>query len=180
MPNGVRVEQSRTLPVSPEQAFRGIIEMDVPTMFRRRYGPIPPILNVSGRDAGDWRGTAGQTRVLELGPWGSIRETVVSVDQPHAWVYRITDFKGPLAALLDRIEAEFRFRPAGTGTRITCGATTCFRGRGWPPRHCRRSLGSGEVTRVRCSRSCRAGWSDDRTVRANDKRVIREVVKAVN
>jgi len=119
MPNGVRVEQSRTLPVSPEQAFRGIIEMDVPTMFRRRYGPIPPILNVSGRDAGDWRGTAGQTRVLELGPWGSIRETVVSVDQPHAWVYRITDFKGPLAALLDRIEAEFRFRPAGTGTRIT-------------------------------------------------------------
>lgn len=119
MPNGVRVEQSRTLPVTPEQAFRGIIEMDVPTMFRRRYGPIPPILNVSGRDAGDWRGTAGQTRVLELGPWGSIRETVVSVDQPHAWVYRITDFKGPLAALLDRIEAEFLFGPAGTGTRIT-------------------------------------------------------------
>lgn len=119
MPNGVRVEQSRTLPVTPEQAFRGIIEMDVPTMFRRRYGPIPPILNVSGRDAGDWRGTAGQTRVLELGPWGSIRETVVSVDEPHAWVYRITDFNGPLAALLDRIEAEFLFRPAGTGTRIT-------------------------------------------------------------
>ncbi|KQH78888.1 hypothetical protein AO501_16710 [Mycobacterium gordonae] len=119
MPNGVRVEQSRTLPVTPEQAFRGIIEMDVPTMFRRRYGPIPPILNVSGRDSGDWRGTAGQTRVLELGPWGSIRETVVSVDEPHAWVYRITDFNGPLAVLLDKIEAEFLFRPAGTGTRIT-------------------------------------------------------------
>lgn len=36
MSNGVRVEQFRTLPVAPEQAFRGIIEMDVPAMFRRR------------------------------------------------------------------------------------------------------------------------------------------------
>jgi hypothetical protein len=119
MPNGVRVEQFRTLPVTPELAFRGIIEMNVPAMFHRRYGPIPPILAVSGRDADDWRGTVGQTRVLELGPWGSIRETVVSVDDPRAWRYRISDFKGPLAALLAAIEAEFLFDPAGTGTRIT-------------------------------------------------------------
>ena len=119
MPNGVRVEQFRTLPVTPKQAFRGIIEMDVPTMFRRRYGPIPPILAVSGSDALHWCGTVGQTRVLELGPWGSIRETVVSVDEPHSWVYRITDFNGPLAALLTTIEAAFLFAPAGTGTRIT-------------------------------------------------------------
>lgn len=119
MPNSARVEQSRTLPVTPERAFRGIIEMDVPAMFRRRYGPIPPILGVSGRDAGDWHGTVGQTRVLELGPWGSIRETVVSVEPPHAWTYGITDFKGPLAGLLAKIDGEFLFRPAGTGTRIT-------------------------------------------------------------
>lgn len=119
MPNGVRVEQSRSLPVTPEQAFRKIIEMDVPTMFRRRYGPIPPIVGVSGQDADDWRGTVGQTRVLELGAWGSIRETVFSVDEPHAWVYRISDFTGPLAALLTTIEAAFLFAPAGTGTRIT-------------------------------------------------------------
>nr|WP_156772767.1 hypothetical protein [Mycobacterium gordonae] len=70
--------------MTPEQAFRGVIEMDVPAMFRRRYGPIPPILAVSGPDTTDWRGTPGQTRVLELGAWGSIRETVVSVDEPHA------------------------------------------------------------------------------------------------
>ncbi|MBX9639758.1 MAG: SRPBCC family protein [Mycobacteriaceae bacterium] len=119
MPNGVRVEQIRTLPVTPEQAFRGIIEMDVPTMFRRRYGPIPPILAVSGPDTDDWRGTPGQTRVLELGAWGSIRETVASVDEPRAWIYRITDFKGPLAGLLTKIDGEFIFTPVGTGTRIT-------------------------------------------------------------
>lgn len=119
MPNGVRVEQIRTLPVTPEQAFRGVIEMDVPAMFRRRYGPIPPILAVSGPDTDDWRGTPAQTRVLELGARGSIRETVVSVDEPRAWIYRITDFKGPLAGLLTNVDGEFLFTPAGTGTRIT-------------------------------------------------------------
>lgn len=114
-----RVEQSRTIPVTPEQAFRGIIEMDVPTMFRRRYGPIPPIRRVSGRDASHWAGTVGQTRILELAGGGSIRETVEHVDEPHSWRYRITDFKGPLALLLTSIDGEFLFAPAGTGTRIT-------------------------------------------------------------
>lgn len=81
--------------------------------------PSPdPIVKVSGCDAGDWRGTVGQTHVLEIGPEGSIRETVVGVDEPHSWTHRITDFKGPVAALLDRIEAEFRSNAAGTGTRI--------------------------------------------------------------
>ena len=41
--------------------------MDVPTVFRRRYGPIPPIRKVSGRDGANWAGTVGQTRILELG-----------------------------------------------------------------------------------------------------------------
>lgn len=119
MPDTARVEQSRTIPVTPEQAFRGIIEMDVPTMFRRRYGPIPPIRAVSGRDGNNWSGTQGQTRVLELAGGGSIRETVVDVDEPHAWRYRITDFQGPLKTLLTKIDGEFLFDPAGTGTRIT-------------------------------------------------------------
>lgn len=119
MASTARVEQSRTIPVTPEQAFRAIVEMDVPAMFRRRYGPIPPIRRVSGRDGANWRGTVGQTRTLELAGGGSIRETVVSVDEPHAWRYAITDFNGPLALLLTKIDGEFLFLPTGTGTRIT-------------------------------------------------------------
>lgn len=118
MVESVRVEQSRTIPVTVEQAFRGFIAMDVPTVFRRRYGPIPPIVAVSGRDAGHWTGAVGQTRILELGDGGSIRETVVDVDAPQAWRYQISDFRGPLTVLLTRIDAEFLFTPAGTGTRI--------------------------------------------------------------
>jgi hypothetical protein len=83
MSMSVEVEQSRAIPVTREQAFRGIIEMNVPVVFRRRYGPIPPIRRVSGRDGGNWAGTVGQTRVLELGGGGSITETVVSVDEPR-------------------------------------------------------------------------------------------------
>jgi hypothetical protein len=85
MTSGARVEQSRAVPVTPEQAFRGIIEMDVPKVIRRRYGPIPPIRRDSGRDGANLSGTVGQTRILELGGGGSIRETVVSVDEPQSW-----------------------------------------------------------------------------------------------
>lgn len=96
MADRARVEQSRTIPVSPVEAFRAIIDMDVPVVFRRRYGPIPPIRRVSGRDGANWAATVGQTRILELAGGGSsIRETVVSVDQPRSWEYAITDFKGP-------------------------------------------------------------------------------------
>lgn len=119
MTKGARVEQSRTIPVTPEQAFRGIIEMDVPIVFRRRYGLIPPIRRVSGRDGANWSGTVGQTRILELGGGGSIRETVVSADEPHSWTYAITDLTGPLAVLLEKIDGQFLFAPTGTGTRVT-------------------------------------------------------------
>jgi hypothetical protein len=119
MSSGVKVEQSRAIPVTLQQAFRGIIEMDVPTVFRRRYGPIPPIRKVSGRDGANWAGTVGQTRVLELGDGGSIRETVVAVEDPNSWTYVITDFTGPLATLLTKIDGAFLFTSSGTGTRIT-------------------------------------------------------------
>jgi hypothetical protein len=119
MPNGSRVEQSRTMPVTPEQAFRGLIEMEIPVIFRRRYGPIPPLVGVGGRDGANWQGTVGQTRVLKLGGGGSIRETVVAVDEPRSWSYAITDLTGPLALLLTKIDGQFLFSPAGTGTRVT-------------------------------------------------------------
>ncbi len=119
MPDGVRVEQSRAIPVTPTQAYRGIIDMDPTVVFKRRYGPIPPITGVGGRDGGNWAGTVGQTRSFALGGGGSITETVVSVDEPREWNYVITDFVGPLGALLTRIDGQFHFAPAGTGTRVT-------------------------------------------------------------
>jgi hypothetical protein len=99
MSSGVKVEQSRAIPVTLQQAFRGIVEMDVPTVFRRRYAPIPPIRKVSGRDGANWAGTVGQTRVLELGGGGNIKETVVAVDNPNSWTYVIPDFTGGRAKL---------------------------------------------------------------------------------
>jgi len=150
MSMSVEVEQSRAIPVTPEQAFGGIIETNVPVVFRRRYGPIPPIRRVSGRDGGNWAGTVGQTRVLELGGGGSITETVVSVDEPRSWTYVITDIVGPLALLLARIDGQFVFTPAGTGTPSSRGATQCILGPVWPSPHYPPSAGCGAVTRDRC------------------------------
>ena len=51
---------------TPEQAFRGIVEMDLPIVFHRRHGLIPLIRRVSARDATNWGGTVHQTRILWL------------------------------------------------------------------------------------------------------------------
>lgn len=67
---------------------------------------------------GHWD-TVGQTRTLACRGGGSLRETLTHVDRPQSWSYTLSDFAGPLAALLSQIEGQFMFAPAGTGTRIT-------------------------------------------------------------
>lgn len=94
----------RTVPVIPDQAFRASSR---------------GARSVGGRDATHWTATAGQARILEPAGGGSVRETVISVDEPHSWACVITDFRGPLAALLTKIDGVFLFSPAGIGTRIT-------------------------------------------------------------
>jgi hypothetical protein len=56
--------------------------------------------------------------VVFVGP-GSARETLVDVDRPHHFDYRLTDPSGPLAALVKLVDGTWRFEPAGTGVRIT-------------------------------------------------------------
>jgi len=99
-----------------DAAFNGTLAMQLPVVCRRRYGVIPPISRVTGQ-VGNW-GTVGQNRTLVFRGGGSLRETLLHVDRPRSWSYTPSD-TGPLAALLSRIEGEFLFAPAGTGTRIT-------------------------------------------------------------
>ena len=44
------VEQSRAIPVEVDKTFDRAIWMDAPTVFRRWYGPFPPIKQAIG----DW------------------------------------------------------------------------------------------------------------------------------
>ena len=69
MAHPVVVEQSRAIPVSPDEALAKTLPIPLPSLFPRWYGPIPPIKAVHGQ-AGEWT-TVGQTRTISLTGGGS-------------------------------------------------------------------------------------------------------------
>jgi Polyketide cyclase / dehydrase and lipid transport len=117
MTTPLTVQQSREMPVDVQQAFDGTRPMPLPTLFRRWYGPIPPISRVSNQ-IGNWD-AVGQTRTLFLTGGGSLHEELTSVDPPHAFGYILSDIKGPLAPLVGKVDGEWLFAPTAAGTTVT-------------------------------------------------------------
>ena len=108
---------TRAIPVTPEAAFAGTLPVSLPAIFNRWYGPIGPVKEVRDQH-GEWA-TVGQTRtVLQVGG-GSLQEELTTVDAPHTFGYRLTEIKGPLAPLVDHVDGQWLFEPAGTGTNVT-------------------------------------------------------------
>jgi hypothetical protein len=117
MPKPYVMQQSRAIPVDVDEAFARTLAMSLPAIFKRRYGPIAPVKAVSGQ-TGDWD-AVGQTRTVSQVGGGSTREELTTLDRPHAFGYTLADIKGPLAQLVDHVVGEWRFAPAGTGTKVT-------------------------------------------------------------
>ncbi len=117
MPQPLTVEQSREIPVDVQHAFDGTLPMPLPTLFRRWYGPIPPISKV-GNQTGDWD-TVGQTRTVRPTGGGSMHEELTHLNPPHAFGYILTQIKGPLSPLVSRVDGEWLFTPTATGTTVT-------------------------------------------------------------
>jgi hypothetical protein len=117
MASSLAVEQSRVIPVSVDKAFAGTLPLELSTIFRHWYGPIPPIKEVRDQ-TGEWQ-SPGQTRVVLLTGGGSMREELTSVDPPHSFGYTLTDITGPLAALVGRAEGQWVFTPSGSATTVT-------------------------------------------------------------
>lgn len=103
--------------MAPEEAFARTLPMPLPTLFRRWYGPIPPIKEIRDQ-TGDWQ-QAGQTRTIALTGGGTMRETLTAVDPPRFFTYAITGITGPMAPLIDHVEGAWLFSPTGTGTEVT-------------------------------------------------------------
>ncbi len=116
MPHPRVLKSARTIPVDVETAYRRTLPIDLPLVFNRWYGPIGPVKQVRDQD-GEW-GTVGQTRTVVQVGGGQLREELTRVDAPRAFGYRLTEIKGPLAPLVDHVEGEWRFSPAGTGTEV--------------------------------------------------------------
>lgn len=113
----VTVQESRAIPVAVDEAFRRTVPIPLPVLFRRWHGPIPPIKEVRDQ-VGEW-GTIGQTRTVILTGGGSMREELVVVDPPRSFGYRLSEVHGAMGPLVEHVEGEWSFRPAGTGTEVT-------------------------------------------------------------
>ncbi len=111
------VQQSRVVQASVERTFYGTLPIPLPVLFRRRYGPLPPIKQVR-EQTGAWD-KPGQTRTVVLSGGGSMREELTRVDPPRSFGYRLTDLKGPLAPLVDWIDGEWLFTDGAAGTKVT-------------------------------------------------------------
>lgn len=117
MPRPVVVEQSRSIPVTPEEAYARTLPMSLPELFRRWYGPIPPIKAVRDQ-TGEWQ-HGGDSRTVVLTGGGTMRETLTAVDPPNSFGYTLTGITGALAPLIGRIDGAWIFAPHGTGTAVT-------------------------------------------------------------
>ncbi len=111
------VEQARAIPLAPEDVFRDMVPMPLPDLFRRWYGPIPPI-KATRDQTGDWD-AVGQSRTVLLTGGGSMREELTSYDPPRSFGYTLSRVTGPLAPLVDHVDGLWSFAPIGTGTQVT-------------------------------------------------------------
>ncbi len=116
--SGFHMSASRTVPVPVERAFDTVLPEPLPRIFTRRYGPLGAIKETPGQ-AGVWGSSLGKTRTIVLSDGATMTETLVSLDRPTSFGYRITDLTGPFKFLVSSLDGEWGFAPAGTGCRIT-------------------------------------------------------------
>lgn len=111
------VRRSALIPVSTETAFTAALTLPLPLLYRRRYGPMPPIVEVRDQ-AGDWT-TPGETRVFVTADGGSMREEMLSIERPRRFTNRLTVLGGPFTHLVAEVVETWSFRDVGTGTEAT-------------------------------------------------------------
>jgi hypothetical protein len=114
----IRVAESRTVPVPLVPAYDGTLRVPLPEVFRRRHLALPPVERVDGQ-IGEWGRDVGQTRTIRTSDGGSLRETLLVLDRPHRFGYRIDGVRGPMRPLVRHLDGAWTFEPAGDGTTIT-------------------------------------------------------------
>lgn len=117
MAQPLTVEQSRSIPVAQQELFSDMVPMPLPALFKRWYGPIPPIREVRDQ-SGDWD-TVGQSRTIFLTGGGSMREQLTSYDAPTSFGYTLSDIKGPMAPLVSGVDGLWTFEQVGAETKVT-------------------------------------------------------------
>jgi len=107
---------SRTVPFPVDQAFAFTLAEPLPRLFRRWWGPMPPITGVDG--PGTW-GEVGQVRTIHTADGGSLREELRVVEPPNRFEYTLSVLTGGFRLLVGSVDGRWAFDPVGTGTRVT-------------------------------------------------------------
>ncbi|WP_375424911.1 SRPBCC family protein [uncultured Friedmanniella sp.] len=111
------VHRSGTVAAPVEVVFEAALSLPLPQLYSRRYGPIPPIVDVREQQ-GLWE-SPGQSRVFVTGDGGTMREEMLSIDRPHGFANRLTVLSGPFKPVVTIIEESWSFRPVAEGTEAT-------------------------------------------------------------
>ncbi len=114
----IRVAESRTVPVPLEAAYAGTATVSLPEIFAHRHLALPPVVGVDDQD-GEWAREVGQTRTIRTSDRGSLHETLLVLEPPHRFGYRIDQIRGPMRPLVRHLDGEWSFLPTATGTSIT-------------------------------------------------------------
>jgi len=117
MGNSYLVSSSTVVPVDPDAAFQGLLDAPLERLFPHRSGPIPAIVRCEDQ-GGPWS-TVGQTRSIVLADGTKNLETLVGLERPSDYRYRVTGIEGPFKLLVTSIDGRFTFEPEGDGTRAT-------------------------------------------------------------
>ncbi len=109
----------RTAPIlaAPESVFEAALSLPLPQLYCRRYGPLPPIVEVRDQQ-GPWE-SPGQTRIFRTSDGGEMREEMLSIDAPLRFANRLTVLSGPFRPLVATIEESWSFAAVGTGTEAS-------------------------------------------------------------
>lgn len=110
------VSSSHTFATTPERAWDVIVETPLQDLFDHRSGPIPPVKDMVSD--GPW-GTAGAVRTVVLADGSSNLESLTGAERPGEYRYELTNFTGPMKALVSRVEGRFDFVPQGDQTVAT-------------------------------------------------------------
>jgi uncharacterized protein YndB with AHSA1/START domain len=117
MPAPTTVRQHRIIAAPIETVFEAALSLPLPQLYRRRYGPMPPIVEVRDQQ-GAWE-SPGQTRVFVTADGGSMREEMLAIDRPHRFTHRLTVLTGPFKPVVRTVEESWSFGQVGAATEAT-------------------------------------------------------------
>jgi len=109
------VSASRRYAATPEVVFDALMAAPLEELLDKRVGPIPAVRDTT---KGDWA-AAGDQRTIKTADGGSMVESLVTVERPVGYRYRLTDIHGPMKPLVRLVEGQFSIAAENDAARVT-------------------------------------------------------------